>query len=98
MDLFKPVKLGAFQLQHRVVISPPYRAQGGDQKYCKLLAATELNAERVVESLAPEGGLVLVPPYPVLDVKTHQAIVEAIHKAGGIAFCRGKNQAREYTM
>ncbi|RMJ29031.1 hypothetical protein PHISP_00111 [Aspergillus sp. HF37] len=75
MALFQPVKLGPFQLQHRIVISPALRYVLD-------------SAEHYFEELAPEGGLVLVPSLDDLGIQAHQGIVNAVHGSRGVAFSR----------
>jgi hypothetical protein len=93
MALFQPVKLGPFQLQHRIVISPALRhVLGSTEHYCECSGSLQFHSilTRTVEELAPEGGLVLVPSLDDLGTQAHQGIVNAIHGSGGVAFSRGK--------
>ncbi|KAJ3982386.1 hypothetical protein F5890DRAFT_1530119 [Lentinula detonsa] len=69
---FTSIKLGPFQLLHRIVISPPS---------CRLLDS----AEDFYRACATAGGLVIAPFDS--DASSRQKIAEIIHQANGVAFC-----------
>lgn len=97
MTLFTPVKVGGFQLKHRVVISPPSHdlVASGVEDFCKLpsplrsYCALMMGADR---RAASDGGLVLVPSIgQTIDVSAKKSIVDVVHNSSGVVFYRGKS-------
>ena len=96
-SLFSPVKIGPYQLQHRVVMAPLTRMRAEKPS----LSPRPLNAEYYAQRATP-GGLIIAEASPVVatgfgnpgvpGIYTEQQIagwrkvVEAVHAKGGIIF------------
>ncbi len=95
--LFSPLKVGPYQLRHRVVMAPLTRMRAARPS----LAPRPLNAEYYAQRATP-GGLIIAEASPVAPTAFGNAgvpgiwteeqtrgwrqVVEAVHKKGGIIF------------
>jgi N-ethylmaleimide reductase len=96
-SLFSPLKIGAYQLTHRVVMAPLTRMRAERPS----LAPRPLNAEYYRQRATP-GGLLIAEASPVMatghgnpgvpgiyseaQVKGWRAVVDAVHAEGGLIF------------
>ncbi|KAJ4475913.1 hypothetical protein C8J55DRAFT_561946 [Lentinula edodes] len=70
--LFTSTKLGLFQLQHQIVVSPPSHT-------------SMVSVEEFYRTCTTEGGLVIVPFDTNASIRRN--IPKIIHKVDGVAFC-----------
>ena len=96
-SLFSPLKVGAYQLTHRVVMAPLTRMRAEKDSF----APRPLNAEYYGQRATP-GGLIIAEASPVTTVgrgnpatpgiytdaqiKGWRAVVDAVHAKGGLIF------------
>jgi N-ethylmaleimide reductase len=96
-SLFSPLKVGPYQLEHRVVMAPLTRMRAEKPS----LAPRPLNAEYYAQRAAP-GGLLIAEASPVMasgignpgvpgifsaqQVRGWRGVVEAVHAKGGLIF------------
>jgi N-ethylmaleimide reductase len=96
-SLFSPLKVGPYQLSHRVVMAPLTRMRAEKDSF----APRPLNAEYYGQR-ATEGGLIIAEASPVMAVgrgnpatpgiytdaqtKGWRAVVDAVHAKGGLIF------------
>ena len=96
-SLFSPLKVGPYQLRHRVVMAPLTRMRAEKPS----LAPRPLNAEYYAQRATP-GGLIIAEASPVMasgfgspgvpgiytdaQIKGWRAVVDAVHARGGIIF------------
>src|SRR3954470_9492275 len=96
-SLFSPLKIGPYQLAHRLVIAPLTRMRA--EKHS--LAPRPLNTEYYAQRATP-GGLIIAEASPVMttghgnpgtpgiysdaQIKGWRAVVEAVHAKGGVIF------------
>jgi N-ethylmaleimide reductase len=95
--LFSPLKVGPFELKHRLAMAPLTRLRAGTPS----LAPRRLNAEYYAQR-ATQGGLIIAEASPVMatgfghpgvpgiytdeQVKGWREVVEAVHAKGGVIF------------
>src|SRR5215472_1319830 len=95
--LFSPLKVGPYQLKHRVVMAPLTRMRAAKPS----LAPRPLNAEYYGQRATP-GGLIIAEASPVAatgfgnpgvpgiwtdeQVQGWRQVVEAVHARGGVIF------------
>jgi N-ethylmaleimide reductase len=95
--LFSPLKIGPYQLQHRLVMAPLTRMRAERPS----LAPRPLNAQYYAQRATP-GGLIIAEATPVmptghgnpgvpgiyseLQIKGWRAVVDAVHARGGLIF------------
>jgi N-ethylmaleimide reductase len=96
-SLFSPLKIGPYQLKHRVVLAPLTRMRAEKPS----LAPRPLNAEYYAQRVTP-GGLLIAEASPVMasglgnpgvpgifsqaQVKGWRQVVDAVHAKGGLIF------------
>lgn len=96
-NLFSPLKVGPYQLKHRVVMAPLTRMRAAKPS----LAPRPLNAEYYAQRATP-GGLIIAEASPVMatgfgspgvpgiwsdaQIKGWRAVVDAVHAKGGFIF------------
>jgi N-ethylmaleimide reductase len=96
-SLFSPLKIGPYQLRHRVVMAPLTRMRAEKST----LAPRPLNAEYYAQRATP-GGLIIAEASPVMpaahgspnlpgiyteqQIKGWRAVVDAVHARGGLIF------------
>lgn len=96
-SLFSPLKIGPYQLQHRVVMAPLTRMRAEKPS----LAPRSLNAEYYAQRATP-GGLIIAEASPVAatafgnpgvpgiysdaQIKGWREVVDAVHAKGGVIF------------
>ena len=96
-SLFSPLKIGPYQLSHRVVMAPLTRMRAERHSF----APRPLNAE-YYRQRATEGGLIIAEASPVMaagrgnpatpgiyteaQIKGWRAVVDAVHAKGGLIF------------
>jgi N-ethylmaleimide reductase len=95
--LFSPLKIGPYQLRHRLVMAPLTRMRAARPS----LAPRPLNAEYYAQRTTP-GGLIIAEASPVMatgfgnpgvpgiysvpQVEGWRAVVDAVHARGGLIF------------
>jgi N-ethylmaleimide reductase len=95
--LFSPLKVGPYQLKHRLMMAPLTRMRAARPS----LAPKPLNAEYYAQRTTP-GGLIIAEASPVMttafgnpgvpgiyseeQIKGWRAVVEAVHARGGLIF------------
>jgi N-ethylmaleimide reductase len=96
-SLFSPLKIGPYQLQHRLVMAPLTRMRAERPS----LAPRPLNAQYYAQRATP-GGLIIAEATPVMptghgnpgvpgiysehQIKGWRAVVDAVHARGGLIF------------
>jgi N-ethylmaleimide reductase len=96
-SLFSPLKVGPYQLQHRVVMAPLTRMRADRSSF----APRPLNAEYYAQRATP-GGLIIAEASPVMvtgrgnpgtpgiysdqQIEGWRAVVDAVHARGGLIF------------
>jgi N-ethylmaleimide reductase len=96
-SLFSPLKIGPYQLKHRVVMAPLTRMRAEKPS----LSPRPLNAEYYAQRATP-GGLIIAEAAPVMQtghgnpgvpgiysqaqIKGWRAVVDAVHAKGGLIF------------
>jgi N-ethylmaleimide reductase len=96
-SLFSPLKVGPYQLQHRLVMAPLTRMRAERPS----LAPRPLNAQYYAQRATP-GGLIIAEATPVMptghgnpgvpgiyseqQIKGWRAVVDAVHARGGSIF------------
>jgi N-ethylmaleimide reductase len=96
-SLFSPLKIGPYQLSHRVVMAPLTRMRADKESF----APRPLNAEYYSQR-ATEGGLIIAEASPVMaagrgnpatpgiyceaQIRGWRAVVDAVHAKGGLIF------------
>ena len=104
-QLFSPLKIGPYQLKHRVVMAPPTRMRAAKP----VLAPQPLNAEYYAQR-ATSGGFIIAEASPVLatgfgnpgvpgiwseaQIEGWRKVVDAVHAKGCIIFLRLRNVGR----
>jgi N-ethylmaleimide reductase len=95
--LFSPLKVGPYQLRHRLVLAPLTRMRAAKPS----LAPRQLNAEYYAQRATP-GGLIIAEASPVMatafgspgvpgiyteqQIQGWRAVVDAVHAKGGVIF------------
>src|SRR5450755_2398849 len=95
--LFSPLKVGPYQLKHRLMMAPLTRLRAARPS----LAPRSLNAEYYAQRATP-GGLIIAEASPVMttgfgnpgvpgiyseeQIKGWRAVVDAVHAKGGLIF------------
>src|SRR3979490_685791 len=96
-SLFSPLKIGPYQLNHRLVMAPLTRMRAERSSF----APRELNAEYYRQRATP-GGLIIAEASPVMatgrgnagtpgiyseqQIKGWRGVVDAVHAKGGVIF------------
>jgi N-ethylmaleimide reductase len=96
-SLFSPLKIGPYQLQHRLVMAPLTRMRADRSSF----APRSLNAEYYAQRATP-GGLLIAEASPVMvtgrgnpgtpgiysdaQIKGWRGVVDAVHAKGGLIF------------